>query len=243
MGTTSSRDEDKPSDPLAILDGLDPSYHIAFRHLALEATPVAAGGSGQVYRASWHGAPVAVKALFSQMIEEDNVDELKAEVAIISRLHHPNVVAFLGVSHSDGRYFMVTEWCPRSLEVEVGLMRPALGSDAPPFGAARFAETGAQILRSIVYLHDEKGIVHRDIKPPNVLLTSDGTVKICDLGAFVSRKHTMTLQCPRGVSLIDTTRCFRCFQAWPSSWTGLRRSEARDLSGRPTTCRPRRSHT
>jgi len=161
-----------------------------------------------------HGAVVAVKALYSQLMT-GNIDELKHEVSynkllplvslhgvllmlcfsflsfhlvccqvgMIARARCPNVISFYGVSHSQGITYIVTEFCPLTLADEI--LRPT-------FDGNTFASVATQVLRGIAYLH-ANGIAHRDVKPPNVLLQSDGTVKLCDLGMSKLTDRMMTM--------------------------------------------------
>jgi hypothetical protein len=165
-----------------VLEDLDRSYIIDFRHIRLETPPIAAGGGGQIYRAVYHGSVVAVKALFSQLMTGDIAD-LKQEVAMIARARSPHIISFYGVSHHQGVTYIVTEFCPLVLTDEVG---------RPGFTGALFVAIATQIIQALEYMHSN-GMIHRDIKPQNVLLQADRTVKLCDLGMsrFVDRNVTL----------------------------------------------------
>jgi mitogen-activated protein kinase kinase kinase len=102
---------------------------------------------------------------------------------MIARARCPNIISFYGVSHSQGVTYIVTEFCPLALADEIA--RPA-------FDGQSFNSVALQVLRGIAYLH-ATGIAHRDVKPPNVLLQADGTVKLCDLGMSKFTDRAMTL--------------------------------------------------
>ena len=102
---------------------------------------------------------------------------------MIARARCPNIISFYGVSHSQGITYIVTEFCPLSLAGEI-VKRT--------FDGKAYSSIAVQVLRGIAYLH-ATGVAHRDVKPPNVLLQSDGAVKLCDLGMskFTDRMMTM----------------------------------------------------
>mgnify|MGYP006113308575 CR=1 FL=1 len=77
---------------------------------------MAAGGSGQVFKANYCGQLVAVKELFSQLIDGADRDEFRSEASILATLHHPNIITFFGISSFSETLFLVTEWCPGSVE-------------------------------------------------------------------------------------------------------------------------------
>lgn len=122
---------------------------------------------------------VAVKQLISQTALDPARSEQARERAmregrIAGRLHHPNVVAVHDVIEHDDLPVLVMEYLPsRSLAdvlVEEG--------EQP---VERVAEIGAQAAGALAAAHGA-GIVHRDVKPANVLLGQDGSVKITEIG-------------------------------------------------------------
>ena len=133
-------------------------------------------GSGQIFKGYYMDQDIAAKEIFTQMIDKDNVQEFCREAGILAQLHHPNIVQFFGVSiHSDNLY-LVTEFCKFNLREAIEL--DEVWEDLDPSAKQKIA---LGIASGISYLH-QRGIAHRDLKPPNVLLTEMLTVKLCDFG-------------------------------------------------------------
>ncbi|HET7398828.1 MAG TPA: serine/threonine-protein kinase [Intrasporangium sp.] len=140
-----------------------------------------AGGMGVVWHA-WDERlrrPVAVKQLHAQrgMTEAEAKvasDRAMREARINARLHHPHAVSVFDVVEHDGQPCLVMQYLPsRSLHAIL-----AEKGRLPPREAARI---GAQVASALAAAH-EAGIVHRDVKPGNILVTEDGSARISDFG-------------------------------------------------------------
>lgn len=131
--------------------------------------------------------PVAVKVL-SPPFDRDRgfVERFRREASSVARLNHPNVVAVYD-SGSDGeRHFIVTEL------VDGETLAAAISRDGTPSVEAS-VDVARQIARALAAAHDA-GVVHRDVKPGNVMLTVDGRVKVVDFGiAKAAGAGTLTL--------------------------------------------------
>lgn len=148
---------------------LDGRYHMVER--------IAAGGMGEVFRA--HDAvlarEVAIKVLHRSLAGDPAfVDRFRREARAAASLAHPNIVAVYDWGAVDSVYYMVMEYVRgpsvRHLLNEQGRMEPA-----------QAAEILRQTLLALGHAHRE-GFVHRDMKPENLLVTQDGTVKVADFG-------------------------------------------------------------
>jgi beta-lactam-binding protein with PASTA domain/tRNA A-37 threonylcarbamoyl transferase component Bud32 len=166
-----------PGESLVTLDG---RYHITER--------IASGGMGEVYRAqdAVLAREVAIKVLHRSLASDQGfVDRFRREARAAATLNHPNIVTVFDWGAVDGVYYMVMEYVHGRSVREILNARGALA----PGQAATVLD---QTLAALEHAH-AKGIVHRDLKPENILITTDGVVKLTDLGlarAFADAKNT-----------------------------------------------------
>jgi serine/threonine protein kinase len=135
------------------------------------------GGMGSVYRARHQrlGRLVAVKLIRSDFGNHPTlVARFEREMRAIGALEHPNVIEALDAGEHRGQLYLVM----RLLE---GQDVARLVTKYGPLRPADAAEIIRQAALGLQYLH-ERGLVHRDVKPSNLFLTNDGTVKLLDLG-------------------------------------------------------------
>ena len=138
---------------------------------------VGLGGIGVLYRARQVrlDRPVALKLVESDLAADPVVRErLRREARTVAALDHPNVVPLYEAGEEDGTVYIVTRWVEGS---ELG----TLIHDEGPMEPTRAARTAAQIADALEVAH-EKGLIHRDVKPSNVILTTEGHVYLTDFG-------------------------------------------------------------
>jgi len=149
------------------------------------------GGMSTVYKAhdSLLERNVALKVLHQQYNEDEEfVERFKREARSVAQLQHPNIVTVIDRGEEDGRQYIVFEYIDgenlKELVVRKGRLdvRTAL-------------EIALEIARGLSFAH-ESGLVHRDVKPQNVLLNGDGGAKVTDFGIArsleVERSMTQT---------------------------------------------------
>ncbi|KAH0874103.1 hypothetical protein HID58_071465 [Brassica napus] len=162
-------------------------WYIDFSELTV-GIRVGIGFFGEVFRGVWNGTDVAIKAFLEQDLTAENMEDFCNEISILSRLRHPNVsinsdlqllvvILFLGACTKPPRLSLITEY------MEMGslynLLR--LSGQKKKLSWRRKLKMLRDICRGLMCIH-RMGIVHRDIKSANCLLSSKLTVKICDFG-------------------------------------------------------------
>lgn len=149
------------------------------------------GGMGVVYAAeSSDGLKVAIKSILPVLAdEEDFRKRFEREIKVCTRLSHPNLLVYEGFGiDSNGGLFSVTELLVGQTLKQV----LSSGQYQPPELALRVVE---QIGSALSYLHTQ-GLLHRDIKPDNIFVCSDGHLKLMDMGLL--RGDELTLLTPTG---------------------------------------------
>ncbi len=138
---------------------------------------VGAGGLGILYRARQLrlDRPVALKLVEPDVARDPVVRErLRREARVVAALDHPNVVPLYEAGEEDGTIFIATRWV---VGTELGILIHREGALEPD----RAARIAAQIAAALDLAH-AKGLVHRDVKPSNVIVTSEDHAYLTDFG-------------------------------------------------------------
>ena len=138
--------------------------------------PLGAGGMGEVYKATDTrlDRTVAIKVLPEHVANDAHLKRrLKHEAKTISRLNHPHICSLYDIGEQDGTSFLVMEYLEGETLAECLARQGALATD----DAVRY---GVEIASALDKAH-QQGVVHRDLKPGNVMLTDSGA-KVLDFG-------------------------------------------------------------
>ena len=134
------------------------------------------GGAGVVYKAidETLGREVAVKMLNPDLADSEVMTRFRAEATILARLNHPQIATIFELFRVDHDLLMVMEFVR-------GETLDKLSERLGPLEPERAAFVIDQILSALEHAH-RAGVVHRDVKPANVMVTDEGGVKIMDFG-------------------------------------------------------------
>lgn len=138
---------------------------------------IGAGGMGQVFKAEHRRMKrvVALKILPPSAVKSTaSVQRFQREVQAAARLEHPNVVTAHDAGEANGVHFLVMQYVD-------GHDLASLVNEGGPLPPSKAINYILQAARGLAYAHG-KGVIHRDVKPANLLLDEKGTIKILDLG-------------------------------------------------------------
>ena len=135
--------------------------------------PLGSGGFGTVYLAedTWIDKKVAIKVPHRQNV---NFGELLHEPRLLASLSHPNIVSILTAEKQENVFFIVMEYVP-------GDTLEAVISRDGKIDLPRTLDYTCQICNALDHAHNG-GVIHRDLRPGNVLVTEDGVLKVADFG-------------------------------------------------------------
>lgn len=178
------------SDTLVLKTGTGPAGAPQLLHYEI-LREIGRGGMSTVYEArdKRTGQQVALKLLtlppaLTPEQQGDLVGRFGREARAVSQLRHPTIIVIHEVGQQDGFYFLAMEYLPgQTLRERLALGRVALADAAPIV---------AQVAEALTAVH-QAGIIHRDVKPSNIMLLPDGTAKLLDFGiARQSEDTTIT---------------------------------------------------
>ncbi|MCA1557958.1 MAG: protein kinase, partial [Acidobacteria bacterium] len=158
------------------------------------------GGMGEVYLAqdTQLDRTVALKILPDDLARDQlRMRRFIQEAKSASALSHPNIITIYEVGEADETHFIATEF------VDGETLRQRI--DKEKFGLDEVLEISIQVASALAAAH-HAGIVHRDIKPDNIMVRRDGYVKVLDFGLakLTEKAHERTLSAPEAMTLVNT---------------------------------------
>ncbi|CAB4289301.1 unnamed protein product [Prunus armeniaca] len=150
---------------------------------------IASGSCGDLYRGIYLGQDVAVKILRSEHLNDALEDEFAQEVAILRKVHHRNVVCFIGACTKSPHLCIVTEYMPG------GSLYDYLHKNHNVLKLSELLKFAIDVCKGMEYLH-HKNIIHRDLKTANLLMDTNNVVKVADFGVarFQNQEGVMTAE-------------------------------------------------
>lgn len=145
-----------------------PGVMIKLEELRLEKR-IGEGGTGTTYRGTYHRRQVAIKVA---AVGGVSLSHWRHEIAVLTHIRHSNIVRYFGAVASPPTFCLVLEYCQQG-DLRAALERPT----SPGF----FLQMAAGICSGMLCLH-ANGLIHRDLKSPNVLIDDHGTAKLADFG-------------------------------------------------------------
>jgi serine/threonine protein kinase len=170
-GDDDSMEFDDPPDTMLTIEIPDRIGDYAIKRL------IGTGGMGQVYLAEHvrMQRAVAIKMLKSdRMADQAAIDRFYEEVRAVSRLMHPNIVAAFDAGEFEGIHYLAMEYVD-------GMTLTKIVSKQGPLSVGEAVSVIRQAALGLLHAH-RAGIVHRDVKPGNIMRAADGTIKVLDLG-------------------------------------------------------------
>ncbi|CAL2035173.1 unnamed protein product [Caenorhabditis brenneri] len=191
MGRLTSLTRDK-AELLQLRSALPAPFHLCLAEIEFQES-IGSGSFGKVYKGTYRGKLVAVKRYRALAFGcKSETDMLCREVSILSRLSHPNVVAFVGTSLDDPSQFaIITEF------VENGSLFRLLHEEKRVLDPTFRLRISLDIARGMRYLHESaaKPVIHRDLNSHNILIHSNGRSVVADFGEsrFASQRDDENL--------------------------------------------------
>lgn len=153
------------------------------------------GSFGRVHKArrKYTGRIVAIKMISKISQTQDDLESFRREIAILQKVDHPHVMRLLEISETNQDFCIVSELARGDLFLVI--------NDKQTLPESVMRCVAAQLVSALAHLHKHR-IIHRDMKPQNILICADGALKVCDFGfARALSNTTLVLSSIKGTPL------------------------------------------
>ena len=157
--------------------------------------PIGEGSFGKVFkgRRKNSGQTVAIKFISKRGKSEKDLANFRQEIQIMKKLHHENIILLLDSFETPSEFCLITEFGQGELF--------EILEDDKNLPESEIRKLAQQLVQALYYLHSNR-IIHRDMKPQNILISSNGVIKLCDFGfARAMSSNTMVLKSLKGTPL------------------------------------------
>jgi serine/threonine protein kinase len=160
---------------------------------------LATGGMAEVWRANMQGVAgfekrVVIKTMLTSLQHRrELVDMFVSEASLAARLSHPNIVDVFDFGELEGRYFIAMSYVPGLTLRSVHRQMMVRGERLPAAAALHIARDVCEALQHVHELEDGSGplgLIHRDLSPDNIIVSTSGTAKLIDFGAARATART-----------------------------------------------------
>eukprot|EP00727_Mastigamoeba_balamuthi_P002346 m51a1_g12108 putative flag-tagged protein kinase domain of mitogen-activated protein kinase kinase kinase (1050) ;mRNA; r:36-5396 len=133
------------------------------------------GQFGTVHNGDWHGTPVAIRVIDKTAITKEDLDTIKAEMALTNSLHHPNLMMMLGYSESNKDLLIVSEY------MASGSLHEYLKKNKQNMNYYNQVAIAFDTIKGLAYLHSAKPpVVHGNLSSQSLMMDGSMVTKICD---------------------------------------------------------------
>ena len=190
------------------------AYKIRHNELIME-DKLGEGSFGTVYHGTYRGNECAVKTVRATKVTDEMVQAFIGEITLMAPLRHPNLVGLIGGCWTDGpdKLCIVLEYCAKGT---LGGMVKDPGNTWDE----HYYDIALGVAQCFQYLHHEQPgepLIHRDLKPDNVLIAGNGTAKVADFGESTRFEETLAAEEDDGALTMTTARVrvlLRMVPAW-----------------------------
>jgi len=165
------------------------SFKIDYNQIKI-GKKIGVGSFGGVYKAEWNGTLVAYKTMLDEDLKDETIEDFSEEIRMMRALRHPNIVLFYGAVIQPPRLGIVSELMARG-NLEQLLHGEGQMSDSLRANGLLRRQMAADCVRGMAYLHSlPTPVVHHDLKPANLLVDANWTLKVSDFGMSRLKNYT-----------------------------------------------------